>query len=92
MQYQNAQVLQNKLISNKLLNDVVTNIARERGMSAMFLAKHSKNIFKSLIEQRKIVDKSMQVYITSLKNNHLVDSESTLKSIQFYMNEIKKIR
>ena len=90
--YQNAQVLQNKLISNKLLNDVVTNIARERGMSAMFLAKHSKNIFKSLVEQRKIVDKSMKEYIKSLKDNTLVDSKATLKSIQLYMGEIKKIR
>ena len=50
--YQKAQLLQDKLIQNKLLNDVVGNIARERGMTAMYLGNPSKNIFKSLQEQR----------------------------------------
>nr|WP_321267717.1 nitrate- and nitrite sensing domain-containing protein [uncultured Sulfurimonas sp.] len=66
--YQNAEILHDKLSENRYLNDVVGNIARERGMTAMYLGNPSKNIFKSLQEQRKIVDIKAQEYINHTKN------------------------
>ena len=76
--YQRAQQLQDKLTQNKLLNDLVGNIARERGMTAMYLGKSSKNIFKSLTQQRKIVDTKAQKYLSHIKL--LIDEEKSSTS------------
>ena len=46
--YQSAEFLQNKLSENRLLNEIVGNVARERGMTAMYLGNPTDNIFKSL--------------------------------------------
>jgi signal transduction histidine kinase/CheY-like chemotaxis protein len=67
--YQRAEMLHNKLSQNRYLNDVVGNIARERGMTAMYLGNPSKNIFQSLKEQRKIVDAKAQAYLEYTKDD-----------------------
>ena len=55
--YRSAQILQNKLSENRQLNLLVNNISRERGMTVMYLGKSSQNTLRSLLKQRKIVDK-----------------------------------
>lgn len=58
-----AQQLQNRLEQNRKLNEVVSNVARERGMSAMYLGNKTENILKSLHEQRKVVDQKVESYL-----------------------------
>ncbi|MEA3330784.1 MAG: ATP-binding protein [Campylobacterota bacterium] len=74
--YQKAQLLQNKLSENRFLNDIVGNVARERGMTAMYLGNPSKNIFKSLQEQRKIVDARTDTYLKYIKNDPALHDHS----------------
>ncbi|MFT5836312.1 MAG: signal transduction histidine kinase/CheY-like chemotaxis protein [Sulfurimonas sp.] len=66
--YESAEILHDKLYENKYLNDVIGNIARERGMTAMYLGDPSKSIFKSLQQQRKIVDVKINAYLQHTKN------------------------
>ncbi|WP_297443001.1 ATP-binding protein [Sulfurimonas sp.] len=67
--YQNyvaAQQLQNKLSTNRELNELVNNISRERGMTVIYLGNSSPNTLKSLKKQRKIVDTLEAKYLHSI--------------------------
>jgi len=100
--YERAETLHGKLSENRYLNDVVGNVARERGMTAMQLGKPSKNIFKSLQEQRKIVDAKTEAYLNHTKNistshDHTKGEENCLtcqnyKSVESSFKNIKKAR
>jgi hypothetical protein len=100
--YKLAQVLQDKLSENKQLNDLVGNISRERGMTVMYLGNSSKNILKSLTQQRKVVDEKLNIYVSHTEQNSVLhdhtNTESVcktcinLKSIVQSMNKIKKAR
>ncbi|WP_373004141.1 ATP-binding protein [Sulfurimonas sp.] len=74
--YQSADFLHNKLSENRYLNDVVGNVARERGMTAMYLGNPTKNIFKSLQEQRKVVDIKTNAYLDYTKNDSALHDHS----------------
>ncbi|PHS57667.1 MAG: hybrid sensor histidine kinase/response regulator [Sulfurimonas sp.] len=103
-EYHTAQILKNELTKNNYLNDLITDIARERGMSSMYLGKKSDNTLKSLKEQRKIVDKKVSIFEEYIKknkllHNHSIDSTSQLclsckekEIIKIEINKIKKIR
>jgi len=58
-EYQTAGTLQSKLSENKYLNDLFTNLSRERGMTVMYMGNHSDATKKSLIAQREIVDQKL---------------------------------
>ena len=61
--------LQSKLEKNKLLNNLVTNISRERGMTVMYLGSFSERTLNSLKKQRKLVDRDYSTYIQHITNN-----------------------
>ncbi len=65
--YKAAQLLQDKLSSNRELNNLLRNISRERGMTVMYLGNSSPNTLKSLLKQRKIVDQQEALYFQHLK-------------------------
>ncbi|WP_297432108.1 ATP-binding protein [Sulfurimonas sp.] len=67
--YKAAQLLQNKLSTNRELNDLLNNISRERGMTVIYLANSSQNTLKSLIKQRKIVDTLAKKYLQNIKKS-----------------------
>ncbi|MEK6659109.1 MAG: nitrate- and nitrite sensing domain-containing protein [Campylobacterota bacterium] len=82
MAYKAAQGLQDKLELNTYLNDIVTNIARERGMSAMYLGSEAAaNTLKSLHEQRKVVDEKVLKYIEHAQRKKTVDINPENKSM-----------
>ncbi len=87
--YKNAQLLQAKLIENKDLNDLISNISRERGMTVMYMGNSSPTTLKSLKAQRAIVDKSFQNYFKNIKENSLL---STNKSASTHQKTILKIQ
>lgn len=74
-----AQELQNKLDQNKYLNEIVGNVARERGMSAMYLGNKTENILKSLNEQRKVVDEKVTKYLEYSQNNEILHTHKENK-------------
>ena len=96
--YQNfmdAQKLQSKLVENKYLNDILTNVARERGMSAMYLGKASDAIHVSLKKQRVLTDKSYSKYMAYVKTQNItedVKKSAFVQKLQSKFLEIKKIR
>jgi signal transduction histidine kinase/CheY-like chemotaxis protein len=64
-----STLLQSKLSKNKLLNNLVANISRERGMTVMYLGSLSKNTLKSLKKQRLLVDQDYSKYISYTQND-----------------------
>jgi signal transduction histidine kinase/CheY-like chemotaxis protein len=85
-EYKAAKELQNRLDQNKILNDLIRNLARERGMSAMYLGNQTENILKSLNEQRKIVDEKIALYIKHLQQ------EKVSSEIPLMLSKIKSVR
>ncbi len=67
-EYNSAKNLHDKIIENRYLNEVVGNVARERGMTAMYLGNPSENILQSLKQQRKILDTKFQEYSSLIQN------------------------
>jgi len=63
--FQSAKILQSRLEENKQLNDLINNIARERGMTMMYLGNASAATLKSLKAQRDIVDQKIKSFDTS---------------------------
>lgn len=57
--FRSAQTLQAHLEKSQRLNDLISHIARERGMTVMFLGNASATTLKSLQAQRAIVDKKI---------------------------------
>jgi signal transduction histidine kinase/CheY-like chemotaxis protein len=91
--FESAQQLQNRLEQNRYLNDVVGNIARERGMSAMYLGNATENILKSLKEQRKVVDEKVAIYLQYAQNNHSIGEQTqNINDVVSSMSKIKSLR
>ncbi|WP_321779169.1 response regulator [Sulfurimonas sp.] len=61
--FQSAELIHEKLSENTQLNDIIGNIARERGMTAMYIGDSSKGTLQSLKIQRSIVDTKINLYI-----------------------------
>ncbi|MDQ1299247.1 MAG: hypothetical protein QG558_1786 [Campylobacterota bacterium] len=60
--FQSVQILQARLESNKQLSNMINNIARERGMTVMYLGNASAATLKSLHAQRAIVDEAIKTF------------------------------
>ena len=87
-EFQAAQHLKNKLIQNKQLDDLITNIAREHGMNAMLLGYKSENILTSLNKQRKIVDKKSSAFSNNSKENDFIYTQmQNIKKSRMYVEK-----
>ncbi|QFR49881.1 response regulator [Sulfurimonas lithotrophica] len=64
-----ATTLTNKLSQNKLLNNLIGNISRERGMTVMYLGSFSPNTLKSLKKQRLLVDRDYNTFVSQVAND-----------------------
>ena len=85
-----------KLQENKELNEVITNISRERGMTVMYMGNSSPTTFKSLKAQRDIVDQKLQQYLSTVGSNVILGSEAStvanLKAIREIRESIDEVR
>ena len=90
MAYKVAQGLQDKLELNTHLNEIVTNIARERGMSAMYIGSEAAaNTLKSLHEQRKVVDDKVLKYVEQAQKEKTLDINPENRSaVQANVNDV----
>jgi signal transduction histidine kinase/CheY-like chemotaxis protein len=95
LNFSDAKKLQFKLAENKLLTNILTNVARERGMSAMYLGNHSETIYVSLKKQRTLVDGAITKYFSHIEmtdsNNLMINKEDFLQFKQ-HVAKIHKIR
>jgi len=89
--YKAAQILQNKLTTNRELNNLLNNISRERGMTVMYLGNSSPNTLKSLTKQRKIVDTLAAKYFKSIQDKKQSQSEATNRLIAA-LHEVQRLR
>ncbi|MDD2828280.1 MAG: ATP-binding protein [Sulfuricurvum sp.] len=62
LSFKSAQTLQAHLEKSQQLNDMISNIAREHGMTVMLLGNASDATLKSLQAQRILVDKKIQEF------------------------------
>ncbi|EQB39651.1 hypothetical protein M947_06560 [Sulfurimonas hongkongensis] len=98
--YSSAKNLHDKIIENRYLNEIIGNIARERGMTAMYLGNPSQNILQSLNEQRKIVDEKFKDYFNQIQNKSHKHSDGedncptcqSTKTIQGTLGQIQTAR
>ncbi len=99
--YDSAIKLQTKLNENKILNELIGDISRERGMTVMYMGNSSEATAESLKSQRKIVDKKVKDYINHLKNteslhNHSGDTPclacKSIKSVEANYSTIVEVR
>ena len=87
--YKLAQVLQEKLSENRLLNDLVGNISRERGMTVMYLGNSSPNTLRSLTKQRSIVDTKQAQFLEYAENNPALHDHTNGDSLCSTCNNVK---
>lgn len=80
--YQSAETLKEKLTQNRILNDLIGNISRERGMTVMYLGNSSANTLKSLHKQRDIVDEKYQAYLNSTNDSSFGISMGAIKEVR----------
>jgi len=95
--YKAAQTLKERLTVNKELNDLISNISRERGMTVMYLGHASQNTLKSLKKQRKIVDKKEKLYLQDIKkqielHHYSAVEKARIANFEAALQEIKKTR
>lgn len=92
--YKNAKYLQTKLLENQHLNEVVSNIASERGINAMYLGRSTKSIYQSLKIQRGLTDKAIKKYISFIRGADLDESikNNKIKMVDNIYKTFLKIR
>ena len=78
--YRAAQQLKDRLTQNEYLNEIVGNVARERGMSAMYLGNKEGNILKSLEKQRAVVDLKTAAYLNHSQNDEALHTHNSAKA------------
>ncbi len=80
--YQSADALQTHLAENKFLNDLFSNLSRERGMTVMYMGNHSEATKKSLMAQRAIVDQKVSLIPSKLTPGDAAKIKKQLPLIQ----------
>jgi len=95
LNYSDAEKLRAKLVENKMLNGILTNVARERGMSSIYLGNPSETITVSLKKQRELTNTSVEKYLQHVKNAKLASgmiNAHDLEALQKAATKIKGLR
>jgi len=100
--FNNAKNLHAKLVENRYLNDQLSNLSRERGMTVMYLGNSSPTTYNSLLAQRKIVDQKSDLYISHAKNDKILHNHDkgasfctlckNIKGLKAHLQQIDTIR
>ncbi len=75
--YQESKNLQHRVELNEHLNELITKLARERGMTSIYMGSVDKTVNSSLQLQRKNVDETIQTYKDYL-NRHAADDAHSI--------------
>ena len=76
LQYQDTQIFQNRLKSNKILKNLSINLAKERGLSATYFGSNGKLAKDVLARQRKLTNYAIRKFNSYYKNKP-IDIELT---------------
>lgn len=91
--YRLAEYLQAKLAENKYLNELITNIPRERGMSAIYMGNRSPTTRRSLEAQRVLVDAKAGEYLRFIRADTVLrgtaDSAGDVTKIMASIREVR---
>ncbi len=68
LQYQDTQIFQKKLESNKILKNLSINLAKERGLSATYYGSKGKLAKDALKKQRKLTNNAIREFNSYFKN------------------------
>ena len=88
-QYNKAEIFEYKLDATKVLNELSIAVAKERGLSSMFIASDGAIAKKLLIKQRKIVNTEMKKFHDYYKNH---EANQKIKNIIRLLNKMGKVR
>ncbi len=92
LSYQGANELKHRLNENKKVNNLVTNLSRERGMTVMYLGNSSPTTHKSLTAQRDIVTSTLNKYIAHVKSDEELHDHSKGVSSCGACNDVKNAK
>ncbi|WP_281950444.1 nitrate- and nitrite sensing domain-containing protein [Nitrosophilus kaiyonis] len=84
--YKKAEELKNRIALNDRLNEVITQIAKERGMTSIYIGSKGKLIKESLQKQRKVVNNAVNRLYSFLKQNPQYSKIS-----KFYMTNLREL-
>lgn len=88
-QYNKAKLFETKLETTKVLNHLSLNIAKERGLSATFIASDGAIAEDRLKQQRIIVNRSMKEFHDYFKNH---EASVRIKKVIALLNQITQVR
>lgn len=88
-QYNKAVAFEDKLGTTDILNELSINVAKERGLSATFIASDGAIAQETLREQRKIVNESMQEFQAFYEAR---EKNSRIKRVINLLNRIGEVR
>ena len=77
--YLKVQMLNERIGYNKLVNDVATQLAVERGLTSIYIASNGKKAVEKLKKQRAEVDKAIAVYNRYLSNHTEVKPKKLIR-------------
>ncbi len=92
LNYSDAEKLRAKLVENKMLKGILTNVARERGMSSIYLGNPTETITVSLKKQRKLTDGAIQKYLRYVQNASLASGMITTQDISELQTNVTTIK
>ncbi|MDH5464325.1 MAG: response regulator [Thiovulaceae bacterium] len=97
--HQDAVKVEEKIQLNILLNDIITELARERGMTSIYLGSRGKKLKNSLLSQRKVVDKHIGKYQSYIKEHMSEEHEAatcetctSARNTFSHLSQIHKVR
>ncbi len=84
--YTKAQEIKKRMELNNYLSDVITQIAKERGMTSIYLGSKGKLIKESLANQRDVVNESI-----NRLNRFIKQHPQFAKDAKIYMSNLKQL-
>ena len=88
-QYNKAVTFESRLNTTEVLNNLSIEVAKERGLSATFLASDGAIARDTLIQQRLVVNSTMKKFHTYYQQH---EANLRIKKIITFLNQISTIR
>ena len=88
-QYNKAEIFESKLSTTAVLNNLSIAVAKERGLSATFLASDGAIAEDTLTKQRKVVNLRMKQFHTFYKSHEM---NHRIKTVITLLNQISDVR
>ncbi len=88
-QYNKADVFEQKLAAVDVIENLSASIAKERGLSSIFIASNGKIVKSALLKQRQIVNQKIKSFYNYYKKNK---PDNKIKRAISMLNKISKVR